>query len=520
MLQVNICKPRGSELLLRDRYRVLKTLGKGGFGATFLARDESLPGFPQCVIKQLHPASNEPQLLQMAQRMFEREASTLGKLGDHPQIPSLLDYFKYNQQFYLVQEYISGSTLQQEIKEQGPLSEVGVKHFLSEILPLLQHIHSQGVIHRDIKPANIIRREPDRKLVLIDFGAVKDEVSLAAVANTSDQTALTNLAIGTQGFAPPEQMQLRPVYASDIYAVGVTCIYLLTGKLPKDLDYNQSTGEMLWRKYVDVSDHFAGVLKKMLEEAVKHRYQSAEEVLRALDLGDYIPILEKGVTCGNPHKPNSNSTQKDSKIESVPSSGKTATAKLAEMIAKRKNDNSAPGSSTGGIRRSVDTSGPATGINWSNSQGFTVGKPKHQKLDADSVKTFYQNGRKDFSNKDLSRLYLQKVNLSGGIFKDAKLIRTNLQGSNLENANFSKANLQMVNLQEANLSRSYFESTDLQGADLQGADLGFADMSNTNMNNANLCGANLKGAKISQEQIKQAKTNWKTIFPNGKRGSW
>ena len=437
-MQVNICKPCGSELLLHDRYRILKILGKGGFGATFLARNESLPGYPQCVIKQLRPATNEPQMLQMAQKMFEREASTLGKLGDHPQIPSLLDYFKYNQQFYLVQEYVSGSTLQQEIKDQGPLTEVGVKYFLSEILPLLQHIHSQGVIHRDIKPANIIRREPDRKLVLIDFGAVKDEVSLAAVANTSDQTALTNLAIGTQGFAPPEQMQLRPVYASDIYAVGVTCIYLLTGKLPKDLDYNQSTGEILWRKHVDVSDHFAGVLKKMLEEAVKQRYQSAEEVLRALDLEAYIDTLKNGFTWGNPHKSNGKTPDKDPKIGSLPSSGKTATQLLAEKIAQRKekHNNSAPGSSTGGIKGSANTSGPATGINWSNSQGSTVGRTKYQKLDADSVKTFYQNGRKDFSNKDLSRLELPKINLSDGIFRETKLIRTNLQGSNLANANF------------------------------------------------------------------------------------
>ena len=137
-MHVNTCQACGGNLLLRDRYRVLKTLGQGGFGATFLARNESLPGHPKCVIKQLRPASNDPQVLEMAQKLFEREAKTLGRIGNHPQVPSLLDYFQDNQQFYLVQEYVSGSTLQQEIRELGPLPESGVKQFLSEILPLLQ----------------------------------------------------------------------------------------------------------------------------------------------------------------------------------------------------------------------------------------------------------------------------------------------------------------------------------------------------------------------------------------------
>ncbi|HEY9710900.1 MAG TPA: serine/threonine-protein kinase, partial [Oculatellaceae cyanobacterium] len=211
-IHVEVCQACGSKLLLRDRYRVSKALGQGGFGATFLAQDESLPGDPCCVIKQLRPTATVSHILPMARELFEREAQTLGRIGNHPQVPRLLDYFEDNHQFYLVQEYISGSTLQQEVKRSGALSEAGVKQFLSEILPLLQYIHSQRVIHRDIKPANIIRREQDRKLVLIDFGAVKNQVNSTTV-NTSDQTALTNFAIGTPGYAPPEQMALRPVYA-------------------------------------------------------------------------------------------------------------------------------------------------------------------------------------------------------------------------------------------------------------------------------------------------------------------
>ncbi|HEY9805088.1 MAG TPA: serine/threonine-protein kinase, partial [Candidatus Obscuribacterales bacterium] len=277
-----MCQACGSKLLLRDRYRISQSLGQGGFGATFLAIDESLPGEPSCVLKQLRPTSTAPHVLQMARELFRREAKTLGKIGSHPQVPRLLDYFEANQEFYLVQEYISGSTLQQEVKKGGPLSEAGVKQFLSELLPVLQYIHSQQVIHRDIKPANLIRRTQDAKLVLIDFGAVKDQVSQTS-SSVTDQTALTAYAIGTPGYAPPEQMAMRPVYASDIYAVGVTCIYLLTGKSPKDLDYDPATGELLWEKHVHVSEHFAGVLRKMLEVSVRHRFQNAAEILRALD---------------------------------------------------------------------------------------------------------------------------------------------------------------------------------------------------------------------------------------------
>src|SRR5579883_1237076 len=169
------CQFCGAMLLLRDRYRVIKALGQGGFGATFLAHDEALPGEPSCVIKQLRLSVTAPHVLQMARELFEREAVTLGRIGNHPQIPRLLDYFEEREQFYLIQEYISGSTLQQEVKRTGVFSEIALKHFLSEILPLLQYIHQHMVIHRDIKPANLIRRSQDGRLVLIDFGAVKNK---------------------------------------------------------------------------------------------------------------------------------------------------------------------------------------------------------------------------------------------------------------------------------------------------------------------------------------------------------
>ena len=230
----------------------------------------------------------------MARDLFQREASILGKIGNHPQLPRLLDYFEMSNEFYLVQEYVSGPTLQKEVKKNGAFTEEQVKQFLREILPVVQYIHSNKIIHRDIKPANLIRREQDQQLVMIDFGAVKDKVNAPKV-DPSDQTALTAYAIGTPGYAPPEQMAMRPVYASDIYAVGVTCVYLLTGKSPKDLSYDPQTGEMRWQDLVTVSGHFAQLLSKMLDISVHERYQIAEDVLRELDIEPYLESLAQNM---------------------------------------------------------------------------------------------------------------------------------------------------------------------------------------------------------------------------------
>ncbi|MGL4499491.1 MAG: protein kinase domain-containing protein, partial [Planktothrix sp.] len=300
------CKACGSQLLLRNRYQVVQPLGKGGFGATFLATDMSLPGNPNCVVKQLRPTATSARILEMARELFQREAKTLGKIGDHPQIPRLIDYFIGGKQFYLVQEYVDGYTLKQEVKGQGIFDEAQAKKFLREILPILDYIHSQEVIHRDIKPANILRRRIDQNLVLIDFGAVKDQVNQATLMGTGE-TAFTNFAIGTSGFAPPEQMALRPVYASDIYAVGMTCVYLMTGKSPNSFDSNQVTGEILWQPHLDVSDSFGSILQRMLEFSVQYRYQSAQDVLRALDSESTYSGLSDGMVMQQKSNSTSNS---------------------------------------------------------------------------------------------------------------------------------------------------------------------------------------------------------------------
>ncbi|MCC5639725.1 serine/threonine-protein kinase [Nostoc sp. CHAB 5844] len=517
------CQSCGSRLLLRDRYRVSKPLGQGGFGATFLAQDEALPGEPSCVIKQLRPSGNAPYVLQMARELFEREARTLGKIGNHPQVPRLLDYFEEQEQFYLVQEYISGATLQQEVKANGVLSEVGVKQFLSEILPLLEYIHEQKVIHRDIKPANLIRRSQDARMVLIDFGAVKNQVTQAA-PNQSGQTALTAYAIGTPGFAPPEQMAMRPVYASDIYALGVTCIYLLTGKTPKDLDYNPTTGEMMWEQLVHVSDHLTSVLRKMLDVSVRNRYQSAAEVLRALEMEPYLDSLAKGLlvkTDTTTKEKTSHRGDNSAILCSNPSAvaaTNTGVAQVAAAIrARRAKIAEAAGSEMVGTHQAPI--GKSATLSNSNSHGANTQHSKMgRRLDSQTLLTAYLKGRRDFALHNLNFLNLQGSELSETNFHSAQLQSTNLQGANLHNSDFGRASLTRANLRDANLSKAYFNHADLEGADLRGADLSYAHLSNANLRGANLCGANLTGAKILDEQLALAKTNWMTVRPNGKRG--
>jgi serine/threonine protein kinase len=280
----------GSNRLFRDRYEVLRVIGRGGFGITFLARNVALPGEPLCVIKQLSPKVSHTSALERARKRFEQEARALARLGSHAQIPRLLDYFEVSGEFFLVQEYIRGVTLSKEIRRTGPWSELAVKQFLREILPPLQYIHSNQVIHRDIKPPNIIRCKDDGRLVLIDFGAVKEQVT---AIDDSSMRASTTQFVGTVGFAPPEQLATRPVYASDIYAIGITCLYMLSGKPPLEFDYEFATGEVEWQEHVCVSDHFARILGKMIKISPKERYQSADDVLRALNLETHLDNLSE-----------------------------------------------------------------------------------------------------------------------------------------------------------------------------------------------------------------------------------
>lgn len=537
LVNTESCQACGTKLLLHDRYRAIQVLGRGGFGATFLAQNKSLPGEPYCVVKQLRPASEAPHVVQMARELFKREAKTLGKIGSHPQIPGLLDYFERDGIFYLVQEYISGITIQREVREFGPFSEAGVKQFLSEILPILHYVHSQQVIHRDIKPANVIRRAQTRQLVLIDFGAVKDQVH-PTIASSSENTALTSYAVGTPGYAPPEQMAMRPVYASDIYALGVTCIYLLSGKSPKDLRYDPGSGEMLWEEHCQIGDDFAFVMRKMLEVSVRHRYQSATEVLRALDLLPYLDSLSQGLATQAATSPRTSRPWKK-RVQPVPSVNQNQSQpnsnrpvgnhpvlrSRSPAISNHSNPNtgslvSSPleGAITGGmIGSGYVRDNPEANL----KGGKRVSSPKLReeklrKLSAADVYSYYTKGRRDFASTDLSGLDLQRLNLSGANFHGSHLYKASLRKSNLTGTDFGRASLRSANLVNANLQRAYLSHVDLEGADLRGADLSFAHLSNANLRGTNLCGANLTGARITDAQLALAKTNWSTIGPTGR----
>ncbi|MDT9180450.1 MAG: serine/threonine-protein kinase [Limnospira sp. PMC 1291.21] len=265
--------------LLGGRYQIESSLGKGGFGETYLARDIHLPDYPHRIVKQLKPSSTQPRVLKVAQDWFDREAKTLYKLGEHSQIPQLFALFQENQEFYLVQEYIEGHDLTDEICPQNgiPLKEPQVTQLLREILEVLKVVHQQGIIHRDLKPSNIRRSTRDGKIVLIDFGTVKDIGGETTVAQGN-----FTLPIGTRGYTPHEQWKGRPNFASDIYAVGMVAIQGLTGLPPDKLRINPNTLEVIWADQVSVSPQLAEVLNKMVAFDCRKRYQNATEALAAL----------------------------------------------------------------------------------------------------------------------------------------------------------------------------------------------------------------------------------------------
>jgi serine/threonine protein kinase len=278
------CQSCGSKLMLKNRYRAARPLGQGGFGSTFLAVDEKNGN--KCVIKKMLAHHQENAKVK---ELFEREGKQLAELGSHPQIPALLDYFEQGLEkagepanapgekyLYLVQQFIEGQTLLEELLAQGSFSEAQIKEVLKDLLPVLKFIHERQAIHRDIKPENIIRRQSDRQLVLIDFGAVKEF--------TATSIGQTGTKIHTPGYAANEQIRGKAYPASDLYSLGATCVHLLTGALPDNM-YDVLEDRLLWRellaqKKIKISNHLAQVLDKMLKSLARDRYQSADEVLK------------------------------------------------------------------------------------------------------------------------------------------------------------------------------------------------------------------------------------------------
>jgi serine/threonine protein kinase len=271
-------------LILAGHYLPTQLLGRGGFGTAFLACDRFSPTLRQCVVKQFQPSENfTPQQLAMAQTLFEREAIALERLGNqHSRIPNLYAYFpllvgtpgQEEQFFYLVQEYIDGQNLEAELVVKGKFSEEEVTAILEEMLNILKFVHENGSIHRDIKLSNLVR-DRQGNLHLIDFGAVKQTVGSASPG--------VSTGIYSLGFAPPEQMVGKTVYpSSDLYALAVTCLNLLTGKSPQEL-FDTSHNSDGWRAFApQISDRLAAIFDRMLQPSPQDRFQSAKDVLQAL----------------------------------------------------------------------------------------------------------------------------------------------------------------------------------------------------------------------------------------------
>lgn len=296
------CTSCGMPLILADRYIPEKLLGQGGFGAAFKARDRYSPAFRDVVVKQFKPSGNlSPQEFNLAQELFAREGEVLEELGNkHPQIPDLYAYFTpivrnaqggEEQYFYLVQEFIDGEDLETELQKKGQFNEAETKEILMAVLHILDFIHQKKVIHRDIKPSNIMR-DRNGKIHLLDFGAVKQ---IASGGSSGKSTGIYSM-----GFAPPEQMAGKEVYpATDLYALAVTCISLLTGK-PAEQLYDHYNSRWNWHNYTKVSDRLKIILDKMLQPSPAQRFSSAKEVLDLLGKPTALPPMPQAQTVSAP----------------------------------------------------------------------------------------------------------------------------------------------------------------------------------------------------------------------------
>ena len=334
-------------ITLSSRYSIIRHLGGGGFAQTYLAEDSQLPGNHLCVVKQLKPQATDPETLQVARRLFDTEAQVLYKLGNHDRIPRLFAYFEENQEFYLVQEFIEGHDLSQEIRPPqtppyqggaglgsppyqggaglgsppyqggagggssgnvGGMKEDEVIIILQELLEILDFVHQQNVIHRDVNPRNIIRRDRDSKLVLIDFGAVKEITT--QITNPQPKNSLS-VSIGTPGYMPSEQAHGNPKLSSDIYAAGAIAIQCLTGITPHQLPKDPDTEEIIWQDKTSVSHEFAKILDKMVKYDFRQRYASAGEALQAIkelknSFSGTIPVLPVVAAVKKSPKPRKN----------------------------------------------------------------------------------------------------------------------------------------------------------------------------------------------------------------------
>jgi eukaryotic-like serine/threonine-protein kinase len=253
---------------IQGRYYVVRQLGRGGVGVTFLAQDQQCFN-SQCVVKQLKPKTSNPQTLITARKLFNREAEIMNRLGHCDRIPRLLAYFEQGQEFFLVQELIEGHDLSQEILPGQPWSEVKTLAMVKDVLEVLLIVQQNNVIHRDLKPSNLMRRRQDNRIILIDFGSVK-QVS-TQIIDAAGQVKQT-VAVGTKSYMPMEQMMGRPGFYSDIYALGVIAIQALTGIEPRELPIDDD-GEIIWRRKLDPRVHYQPRFLDLLDQMVRYRHQ-------------------------------------------------------------------------------------------------------------------------------------------------------------------------------------------------------------------------------------------------------
>lgn len=302
--EVKICQSCGSKLSLKERYYAVKPIGQGGFGRTFLAFDDDKPSKPPCVIKQFHFQPPDRRHLDKAIELFHREAHRLDELGKHPQIPELLAYFVQDDRPYLVQEFIDGKNLEQELASYGNFSEQKILQLLADLLPVLQFLHDHQVIHRDIKPENIILKSSNGKLFLVDFGAAK-------VLSGGDLFQV-GTSIGSPEYIAPEQARGQAMFASDLYSLGVTCLKLLTGISPFDL-YDVNEDRWIWRDYLTtpISERLGKILDRMVAMIPSQRYQSAREAMTDLNIKVAVAAPPPPpAPLATPHIPSPNNTPK------------------------------------------------------------------------------------------------------------------------------------------------------------------------------------------------------------------
>ncbi|MEO0840400.1 MAG: protein kinase [Cyanobacteria bacterium J06643_5] len=272
--------PINAGTILQNRYKIIRTLGQGGFGRTYLAEDQRR--FNElCAIKELIPAATGVSAWEKAQELFEREAASLYQI-EHSQVPKFRERFEQDQRLFLVQDYVEGKTYYELLEERknigGAFTEAEVLRLIRSMLPVLSYIHSKGIVHRDISPDNIIMRETDKMPVLIDFGVVKELRLKLQSKNATPQTY-----VGKPGYSPSEQIQTGQAYpSSDLYALAVSAIVLLTAKEPAEL-FDDNLLVWNWQPLVTVNPKFAEILNRMLSHKPGGRYQSAREVSEALE---------------------------------------------------------------------------------------------------------------------------------------------------------------------------------------------------------------------------------------------